>query len=344
MKKKKIILIEDSALMRRVVSDIINNDDNLMISKIAINGLQGLDILLSENDYDAVLLDINMPRLSGLELLEKLPNHKKKNIIMSSTLTTEGSKETIQALFLGAVDFITKPDSIHSAGMPEFKKQLIETLYAILGLEKKEVIFKENIKKHSVSKFSKPLIMIASSTGGPKALMEVIPKLPRNIGAPVVVVQHMPKGFTKMFSERLAEASSIEVKEVEDGEIIRKNCVYIAKGGYQFRLVKRGMFTYASLSDEKALFGLRPCADETLVSLIEAEYDHVICVVLTGMGSDASIGVSKLIAKKSSKVIVQNKETCVVYGMPKSVEQKGLADEVLPLESISNAIIRNLEV
>ena len=185
------------------------------------------------------------------------------------------------------------------------------------------------------------LIMIASSTGGPKALHTLIPMLDNKLDAPVVIVQHMPQGFTASLASRLNECSSITVTEVVDGEILQKGHVYLAKGGKHLEVKQneRGLLYFKENIDEP-INGLRPCADITLRSLKQIKLDSILCVVLTGMGADGYLGIKELKQVHNVYTIAQTKESCVVYGMPKAIVEHNLADKILPLEKISNEIIK----
>ena len=196
-----------------------------------------------------------------------------------------------------------------------------------------------------VDRTMKKLVVIASSTGGPKALHNLIPMLPKNLDAPVVIVQHMPKGFTASLAERINETSDISVSEVKDGEILQKGHVYLAQGGKHLQIVKNmdGMLAFRE-TDAEPVNGLRPCANVTLESLVPLSIERLICVVLTGMGADGFVGIKKLKEKQSIYTIAQSEESCVVYGMPKAIVENGIADIVLPLEEISEAITKKTGV
>ena len=171
----------------------------------------------------------------------------------------------------------------------------------------------------------------------------VIPKLPKNLNAGVLIVQHMPEGFTKSLADRLNDLSSITVKEAEDGDILSKGTVYIAKGGYQMRLRKMDDGRHSiALSKEAPRHGLLPCADIMYESLVDTDFDQITCVVLTGMGGDGTAGITKLSKKQNIYVIAQNEETSIVYGMPKVIKDAGLVDEVVALNEVSDAIIKNV--
>lgn len=374
--KKKILVVDDSALMRRVVCDIINSDENFMVADIAKDGVEAF-ALLTDNQYDVVVLDINMPRMSGLELLEKMHKMKMRaNIIMNSTLTKEGATETIRALELGAVDFVTKPDNFIAAKGNDFKVTLLNTIRVVsqiktprkhivsrpikgVGAEKTPI--KQTVKPqlHSMnrenniktrqgnkvmgSKNSK-IIALACSTGGPKSLQSVIPLLPANLAYPMLVVQHMPAGFTKSLADRLNDVSKIEVKEAAEGDVLKAGCVYIAPGGRHMQVKEIAGQHKITLTDEPPREGVKPCANYMYESLAKCSYEEVICVVLTGMGADGTKGIKYLDERKKTYVISQDEASCVVYGMPKAIAETGLVDEVVALTKITETILKNLGV
>ena len=363
--KKNILIIDDSALIRRVLSDIINSDDRLQAVDIATNGLEGLDLIVSNPaKYSAILLDINMPKMNGLEFLEQINKHNIKiPTIVVSTIAKEGARETIRALELGAFDFVTKPGSFLEAKSDTFKTRILEVILTAVKLDadhldssiaafkaakdtkavKTPVVRRPLTAGRSV-KGSK-LVAIACSTGGPRALQDVIPTLPKNLNAPVLLVQHMPEGFTSSLAARLNEMSQVKVKEAEDGDVLEKGVVYIARGGRQMRLnrISEGNYKIAVVQ-EPPRNGLRPCADIMYESLISSDFEEITCVVLTGMGADGTSGIKQLKENKKIYVISQDEATSTVYGMPKVVAQSGLSDEVVPLKKVSGAITQNVGV
>lgn len=365
--KKNILIIDDSALMRRLISDIINNDERFNIADIAHNGLEAFDLItVNPKKYDAILLDINMPRMNGIQLLEQLNKHKLKlKVIIVSTLAKQGAKETIQCLELGAFDFITKPESLMEAKNDIFKNKIITTLELALSLESKSTTSEKDKKEKSESKVEKPaisritskvvkrphtvvdkkskkLIALACSTGGPRALHQVIPKLPKSLDAPMLIVQHMPEGFTNSLALRLDEMSELTVKEAETGDVLRKGYVYIAKGGSQLRVVKGKDGYTLSVTEEGARNGLKPCADILYESLVDTDFDDITCVILTGMGGDGTLGIKQLNEKNNIYVVAQDAATCTVYGMPKVIYESGLVDEVVSLDCVAEAITKNV--
>lgn len=410
--KKNILVVDDSALMRRAICDIINSGNEYEATDTCRDGLEAYEKIKS-NSYDAVLLDINMPRMNGLELLQKLQKENiRATVVVVSSLAKEDAKITIQAMEYGAVDFITKPENIVEAKGIQFRQDLTRLLNSVLPQMKTKSAApaapaKAAAPKAAVSAAAaaasavatataaraslsaaartaaaartsaaapaapsatapapaaaaapvrtvahKPstgggqkLIALACSTGGPKSLQSVIPYLDRNMDAPMVLVQHMPMGFTKSMAERLNELSRVQVKEAEENDVLKKGWVYVAPGGAHLEVVAAKDGTHKiHLSDAPAIGGLRPCANVMYKSLKRTKYDEIVCVVLTGMGADGTEGIQDLNRSKPIYVIAQDEPTCVVYGMPKAIAEAGLTDEVVPLTSIPKRIINQVGV
>nr|MCR5001448.1 chemotaxis-specific protein-glutamate methyltransferase CheB [Lachnospiraceae bacterium] len=388
--KKKILIIDDSALMRRVLCDIINSDDRFEVAEYAVDGADGFKKVCAKS-YDAVVLDVYMPKMTGLELLREMQKSKVyANVLMASTTTGEGAKETIEALELGAVDFIRKPENVADARHVDFRARFLALLDVVskanpshmamagsLGNANRARTF---VSRYDVNFHNKPgsistgqtlragdvkavggakpaapepkkdypkvpgkkIVAIASSTGGPKALQEVIPKLPKELKAPVLLVQHMPKGFTGSLAARLNELSYIDVTEAKEGEPLLNGHVYIAPGGAHLNAIRAVGGTKIHMSDEPAREGVKPCANYMYESLAGANYDEVVCVVLTGMGCDGTAGIINLKKSQKVRVIAQNEESCTVYGMPRSIVDGGLADDIVPLSEVADHIIKNV--
>lgn len=357
--KKNLLIVDDSALMRRVICDIISTDSNFQAKDFCKDGLEAYE-KLKTTKYDGVILDVNMPRMDGLELLKKLQDDKiKATVIMVSTTTTEDAETTILAMELGAVDFVTKPTNIVEAKGDRFKEKLLGVLSAVLKTESlrssKTTTLEMKKKEERVPRMTKrvaasttggdKIVALACSTGGPKALQSVIPKLPKNLNAPIVLVQHMPAGFTKSMADRLNEISPIRVKEAENGDVLEKGTVYVAPGGKHMEVTKvSGGSHKIVLNDMAPIGGLKPCANITYDSLSKSGYSEIVCVVLTGMGADGTNGILELNKHKPIHVISQNADTCVVYGMPKAIAETGLVDEVVPLNDVAQTITKNVGV
>lgn len=359
---KNVLIIDDSALMRRVLSGIIDKDKRLKVVDIARNGNMALSLIKANpKKYDIILLDFFMPDMNGDVLLQKISNISlDAEIILISGIIKEDAKEVIQALENGVFDFVTKPNDFSQAKGEHFSEKLLERIELAANAldEKRQRRTMNNLKRgERPNIINKPtevkqkgvvggekLIALACSTGGPKALHQLVPKLPKNLDAPMVIVQHMPKGFTNSLAERLDEMSEVHVKEAEDGEILKKGTVYIAKGGEQLRITENKGQYLIKLTDEPARNGLRPCADIMYESLVGSRFAEIVCVVLTGMGGDGTAGIKQLNTKNNIYSIAQNAETCTVYGMPKVFFESGLADEVLPIQDIAGAIGKHVGV
>lgn len=354
---KKILVVDDSALMRRILCDIINSDEQFQVVDKAVNGLEALE-LISTKQYDAVVLDINMPKMTGLQLLEELKIRKiEANVIMASTDTVDGAQVVMDALELGAFDFIHKPYNTVELRKESFQKKLLQILDAatqsqIKNLTLSKPVMPQNttpkimefVEKHVSDFKAKKIVAIASSTGGPKALQQIIPLLPENLRVPVMIVQHMPAGFTKSFADRLNTLSKIAVKEAEEGDVLKAGKVYLARGGVHMNAVEKAGSVYIHYSDEPSREGVKPCANYMYESLMKCSYEEIECVVLTGMGADGTKGIAHLKKTKKIHVIAQEKSTCAVYGMPRSIVEAGLADQVLGIEKIAQEIILNVGV
>jgi len=363
--KKKVFVVDDSAFMRRVISDIISSDNRLEIVGTASNGREALEIV-DKLMPDVISLDIQMPVMDGLAMLKELNKNHKIPVVMMSTLTKDGATETIEALELGAFDFVAKPDNIFKVNSDEIKTELLEKLFlAAKSGEKSVTKFRPRISKtltstNSLIKNDRPstrtkprsatsskmtkLVAIGTSTGGPRALQYVLPYLPADIDAGIVIVQHMPPGFTKSLADRLNQLSEINVKEAENGEPILKGWAYIAPGDRHLLVKQKGSDYYIELSDGPKKGAHKPAVDVMMTSITQIKIPHVVGVIMTGMGADGRDGFSDLKSSRKIHVIAQDEESCVVYGMPKSVVEAGLSDEVQPLDQISKAIVKKLEV
>ena len=371
--KKKILVVDDSALMRRIVCDIIISDDRFEVADTAANGVEAVG-LLSRNTYDAVVLDIVMPQMDGLTVLKELnKRHIRAKVIMNSTLTKEGADVTLQALDEGALEFVHKPNGILDAKGEAYRENFLTILEGVCKagvIVRRPVVAKESGGSRPVTKSSfvrfdrgtarndapsevrrqpsaikgKKIIAIASSTGGPRALQAVVPKFPAELDAPVIIVQHMPAGFTASLAERLNTLSKVQVKEAAEGDILQKGHVYVAKGGMHLKVVRKNGQYQITYSDEPAREGVKPCANYMYESLTDSDFDEICCVVMTGMGADGTQGIINLQKVKKLHVIAQSEDTCAVYGMPRSIVNKGLATEILPLEEIAQAATKNVGV
>lgn len=380
-KMKKILVVDDSAVMRNLMSVIIEKEPNVCVEDMAEDGIVATQLLQQGKPYDLILLDIKMPRLDGVGVLEFMnSNGIHIPTLVVSSIASMSAADTMRALELGAYDFVKKPGASREPSLSEFQDQLTQRIHCAFRInsdaqspgerteggrarqenrdepekaaksEKEEESASAAMvkpKRRRVSLFRRPvsgadekkLIFIASSTGGPKALQSVIPVFPEDIGCPIVVVQHMPEGFTNSLAERLNEMSRCEVREAEDGALLENGVVYVAKGGHQLRIVTDSRNEHRfSVGKDAPRNGLRPCADIFLESLVDTAYKKFFCAVLTGMGSDATQGLLQLKKKKEVYTVSQNKQSCVVYGMPRAAVEAGVADDVAELTEVGKML------
>lgn len=352
MKKFKVLVVDDSALMRKIISDMINSEDNMEVVAIARNGQDFLK-KLEDLKPNVVTLDVEMPVMNGIEALKEL---KRRNInipvIVLSSVSKKSSELTMECLENGAFDFIAKPSGSISLDIDKVKNQLISKIN--LACEKcQEVCITEEIKSipkelpkelnqqnKTISKkfFENKIeaLVIGASTGGPKALHEVITNLPEDLGVPVLVVQHMPATFTKAFAERLNSKSKITVVEAFDGQVVSNNVVYIAPGGFHMEIEKDKRI---HLNSDPTIWGVRPAVDKLFKSAALVYKGKLLSVVLTGMGKDGAEGTIE-VKKNGGITISEDKSTSVIYGMPKAAFETGMVDMVLKLDKVASEIVK----
>lgn len=345
----RVLVVDDSAFMRKVVSDILNSDDEIKVVDIAKNGIEALEKVKILKP-DVITLDVEMPAMDGLSCLKQLLKDEYVSVVMLSSITKEGAEATIQALEYGAVDFITKPTNIFDISGEDkkkeiigkikiakfaarFKKTVVKTVPDAIEKKPRADIGKSNILKHVVA--------IGTSTGGPKALQSVVPAFPGDIPAAVLIVQHMPPGFTKSLAERLNSMSELTVKEAEDRETVKAGFAYIAPGDYHMLLERfEGSNLRIRLSHDPPVGGHRPAVNVMMESLSNTGLKNIIGVIMTGMGGDGGEGMKLLKSINNAYTIAQDEESCVVYGMPKVAVQTGAIDKVVPLKSITSQIMK----
>ena len=345
----KVLVVDDSPFFRRAIAKILEKDPQIKVIGFAKDGEEAVQKAL-ELSPDVITLDVEMPKKDGIEALREIMEKKPTPVIMVSALTTEGAEATIKALELGAIDFIPKGVDKGLLRFYNVEKELISKVKHAKGkigrVQKVKKITKEFPKSvlQSSSKEKKPfhkgkfeILSIGSSTGGPPALQTIFSSFKKTFNLSVVVAQHMPPIFTRMLAERLNSVSHLNVKEAEDGEPIERGCAYIAPGGKQMVVVSKSGRKILRVGDFSEGIIFRPSVDLLFKSVAQAYGGSVIAAILTGMGQDGCEGV-KDIKQKGGIVIAQDESTCVVYGMPKCVVERKLADYVLPLYEIPDVI------
>lgn len=339
MEKIKVMVVDDSTLMRTIIKDMINSQHDMVVCDMARNGEELISKVLDIRP-DVITLDVEMPKMDGITALKKLKSMDiDVPVIMLSSITKKGALLTLRCLENGAFDFIPKPSGEISLDINKVKDELIEKIHAA---SEREMKHEKNEPKANIMPVRKNIhfnniveaVAIGASTGGPKALYEVITELPKNLGVPVFVVQHMPAGFTKAFAERLDLNSEMEVTEASDNERVKNGVVYIAPGGYHMEI---GTDRVIHLNTKPHHLGVRPSVDNLFLSLPEVYGSHIVSAVLTGMGKDGAIGTAA-IKDAGGYTIAEDKSTCTIYGMPKAVYETGKCDIVLPLDKIAGEI------
>lgn len=339
MRKIKVFIVEDSILMQKIITDILSSDPNIEVIGTAKYGKDALE-RIPDVKPDIVTLDINLPDMDGLNVLRGLMNRSPVKVIMVSAYTQKGAETTMRALELGALDFIPKPSGEVSLDLYNFKDEIISKIKLVDSMDLGKSMDRESIAYIKEVLEVKKIVVIGASTGGPKAIMNVMSKVALDTETSFLIVQHMPKEFTRSFAERISWYSSIRTKEGAEGDPLMTGAAYVAPGGYHMVLEKTpaGKGKYNLRLDETPLVHyIRPAVDVTMKSVADVFEGRIIAVILTGMGKDGLEGV-RSIKKKGGKVIVQDEFTSVVYGMPKVVVEEKLADAVLPLEDIPRKI------
>lgn len=350
MPKVKVLIVDDSAFMRKILSDILSDTSKIEVVGTAKNGQDALDqIRLLKPDL--VTLDVEMPIMDGITALKHIVSEFKIPVVMLSSLTQAGADLTIEALEIGAVDFITKPTSIFKINTDEIKNSLVTKIMEaskvsvtkVSRLSRPKVIKRE---RHEFTRSNKikNIIAIGTSTGGPRALQSVVTQIPGDVEGAVLIVQHMPVGFTKSLADRLNSMSDIEIKEAEHGDILKPGCGYLAPGGYQMEVKKRGNDYVIQLDDSRVVSGHRPSVDAMIYSIVNENIRNTIAVIMTGMGSDGADGLLKLKNNGKVKIIAQDEDSCVVYGMPGSAVKNNSVDVIVPLNNISKEIMKAMGV
>ncbi|CAM4491926.1 MAG: Protein-glutamate methylesterase/protein-glutamine glutaminase [Legionella sp.] len=348
MKKIRVMIIDDSALMRQIINKLISKDPEIEVIASISNAVYALN-MINRLKPDLVTLDIEMPEMDGLTALTELrKTHPTLPVIMCSTLSLKGAEVTIEALERGANDYVTKPTS-QSSRQESFESMGTELRCKIHGLMKQYVspasslVKKEMPRGLTANPLTGPIdiVAIGISTGGPNALSTLIPKFPADFPVPILIVQHMPALFTRMLAESLDKKSAINVKEAVDGDVLKPGYVWIAPGNFHMTLAK-GHFNYiVRLNQEAPENSCRPSVDVLFNSVAQHFKSHALAVVMTGMGQDGLLGC-KSIKESGGRVFIQDEESSVVWGMPGAVAKANLEDEIYSLDAIDKAIIKSI--
>ena len=341
----RVLIVDDSATIRAILARKLESAPDMQVVGRAMDGVDALE-QVERLRPDVITLDVEMPRLDGLQTLERLMAEHPTPVVMVSSLTRKGAEATLRALDLGAVDFIEKPNvgGVIAAHMID---DLVEKVRAAATAKMRARPAPSSSVAPAAPRiattprpmahggWARKIVMIGSSTGGPQALRELVAMLPGNLGVPVVIVQHMPEGFTTLLANRLNGLSAIEVAEARPGDRLTEGKALLAPGGKHMLFDAGGV---VSLGDGPQECGVRPAVNVTMESVLGVRGWGVLGVVLTGMGTDGTRGAG-LIRQAGGDVIAESEETALIYGMPRSVVQAGYATQVLPLPRIADAIV-----
>jgi two-component system chemotaxis response regulator CheB len=339
----RVLVVDDSALMRKVIPQILETDNSIQVVGTAMDGNFGLK-KIDELKPQVITLDLEMPGMGGLDMLKEIMRRHRIPVIVVSSHSTEGASVTLKALSLGAFDFVSKPNDV-SSRMQEVAQELISKIKAAAQ--------SRGIPIHAATDFPVPvprpkgkpgekraptkIVAIGISTGGPQSLQYLLAQLPADFPGSIVVVQHMPEGFTEMFARRLDECCSLNVKEAQSGDLLLAGRVLICPGSRHMKLKRLPLGDVAILSDDPRVNGHRPSADVMFKSVAEEFGQRVVGVLMTGMGEDGAHGLG-LIKAAGGMTIAQGEQSCVVFGMPKAAIERGHAMRVVELEALASTL------
>lgn len=343
----QVLIVDDSAFMRKLLTDLFAAEPGFSVLDTARNGKEAVD-KVKRLKPDLVTMDVEMPVLDGIKALEQIMQECQVPVLMISSLTRAGAEATMQALALGAVDFIGKPAGPISS-ITGIRSEIITKAKSAVRANVAQLLKPQTVQTQTVQSFFPPvpvgtvlneqIVAIGTSTGGPRALQEVLVRLPGNLPCGIVIVQHMPPGFTKSLSDRLNSLSSLHIKEAEHNDIVQSGVAFIAPGDYHMLLEREGGKTVIKLNQAPPVGGHRPAVDPMMESVAKIYGSRAIGVILTGMGHDGSKGM-QAIKSQRGQTIAEDQTTAVVYGMPKSAIELNVVDRVAPLPDIAAEIIR----
>jgi two-component system chemotaxis response regulator CheB len=337
----RVLVVDDSALMRKLIPQILQADNSIEVVGTAMDGNFGLK-KIEELKPQVITLDLEMPGMGGLDMLKEIMRRYRLPVIVVSSHSTQGATVTLKALSLGAFDFVAKPNDVH-ARMPEIARELIAKIKAAaqsrgvqLTPATSNLRPSDKVRLDSKKQATR-IVAIGISTGGPQALQYVLAQLPGDFPGSIVVVQHMPEGFTEMFARRLDESCSIRVKEAQSGDLLLAGRVLICPGSRHIKVKRLPLGDIVVLSDDPRVNGHRPSADVLFKSLAEEFKAKGIAVIMTGMGEDGALGMG-IVKAAGGMTLAQSEESCVVYGMPKAAIERGFAMRIVALDALANTL------
>lgn len=335
MEKTKVLVVDDSALIRRIVRDILESDPRFTVVGAARDGQDALE-KIEKLAPQLVTLDVEMPRMGGLEALKEIIRLYRLPVIMLSSLTQRGSAVTVEALAHGAVDFVPKPDMTATDARNSLARELLQKAAAAAGAQiiPLPAARRQPVSQPQATQAARRVVAVAASTGGPRALESIITALPGDLAAAVLVTQHMPPVFTKALAERLNKLSALEIKEAENGEPLLNGKVYVAPGNFHLEVDSRHC---TRLTQSPPVEYVRPSATVMMRTVAEVYRSHALGVILTGMGKDGKEGIAA-IKRQGGVTLAQDEATSVIFSMPKAAIQAGVVDRVLPLGELPGMV------
>jgi two-component system chemotaxis response regulator CheB len=350
MKKIRVLVVDDSALMRKMISQILGADQEIEVVGTAMDGIFALKKMM-DLDPDVITLDISMPRMDGIETLRHIVEDVGIPTVIVSSLSKKGAELTLRALEIGAFDFVTKPEEAISVHISEIGRELIAKVKAayknplarfrikkVRPVEVLKVKKPPRLQPPAINNSAKRVLAIGTSTGGPNALSYLLPLLPGDFPLAVLIVQHMPAGFTEMFANRLNNLCALEVKEARDGDLVLPGRVLIAPGNRHLKIRSMPMGTITVLSDAPMVNGHRPSADVLFRSVAQEYKENALGLIMTGMGDDGAEGIGEIM-NRDGFTIAQSEASCVVFGMPKAAIEKNYIQSIVPLEDMGDYLI-----
>lgn len=343
----EVVIVDDSALIRNLLKEIISEQDDMTVTGMAKDPYEAREIIRQVNP-DVVTLDVEMPKMHGLDFLEKLMRLRPMPVVMISTLTTMGSDTTIRALELGAIDFIAKPKIGVSSELKQYSDMICDKIRIaaqagprMAGIRKKIASHQHTEEKPILfsPKALRKIIAVGASTGGTEAIKAFLMPLPAQ-SPPIVITQHMPPGFTRTFAERMDTLTRLNVKEAENGDILQPGCAFIAPGDHHLKIEQRGDQFILKLDNGPPVNRHKPAVDVMFDSLIDYA-DRVAAIILTGMGADGAQGMKRL-RDHGARTFGQDEASCIVYGMPKAAAKLGGVEFVHPLKLIPVQLARTM--
>jgi len=335
----RVLVVDDSAFVRQALSRMLGSEPDIQVVGLAADGVDGVEKARALRP-DVITLDLQMPRMGGLEALQRIMAEHPVPVLLLSSVTRQGADVTLRGLELGAMDFVDKSSVQGNMNLLALAQELRGKVRALAGASprKADPRVLRRVADDAASEARVQAVVIATSTGGPPALQAIIPDLPKDLPSAVLVVQHMPLGFTRSLAERLDARSPLPVREAVDGQAVEPGSVLIAPAGRHMKVRRRGQAVKVLLDDEPRAVLHRPSADVLMASAAKAWGARVLGIVLTGMGSDGVEGL-RAIRDAGGRTLAESEESCVIYGMPKAAMEAGVVERSVPLRRVADEIL-----